>query len=60
MPRLLAVNVVEDILYRKLTFEYSFSHQLGKRQLNSRDRSFAYRLVMTALRRLGQIDELIG
>jgi 16S rRNA (cytosine967-C5)-methyltransferase len=60
MPRLLAVKVVEDILYRKLTFEHSFSHQLGQRQLNSRDRSFVYRLVLTTLRRLGQIDELIG
>jgi len=60
MPRLLAANVLEDILYRKQRFERSFSLQLHQRLLDTRDKSFAFNLVLTTLRRLGQIDDLIG
>jgi 16S rRNA (cytosine967-C5)-methyltransferase len=60
MPRLLAANVLEDILYRKQTFEHSFPLQLHRRLLDTRDKSFAFHLILTTLRRLGQIDELIG
>ena len=60
MPRLLAANVLEDILYRKQTLEHSFPLQLHRRLLDTRDKSFAFHLILTTLRRLGQIDELIG
>ena len=60
MPRLLAANVLEDILYRKQTLEHSFALQLHLRLLDTRDKSFAFHLILTTLRRLGQIDELIG
>jgi len=60
MPRLLAANVLEDILYRKQTLEHSFALQLHQRLLDARDKSFAFHLILTTLRRLGQIDELIG
>jgi len=60
MPRLLAANVLEDILYRKQTLEHAFSLQLHRRLLDTRDKSFAFHLILTTLRRLGQIDELIG
>ena len=62
MPREIAVKVIEDIIYRKQPFEHSFSSQLGqaRSRLNSRDKAFAYLLISTTLRRLGQIDDLIG
>ena len=60
MPRELAVKVIEDIIYRKLTFEYSFNHHLNQTQLETRDRAFSYRLILTTLRRLGQIDHLLS
>ena len=60
MPRLLAANVLEDILYRKQTLEHSFALRLHLRLLDTRDKSFAFHLILTTLRRLGQIDELIG
>ena len=60
MSRELAIKVFEDIVYRKLSFESSFTRHLNQTQLDPRDRAFSYRLIATTLRRLGQIDHLIS
>ena len=60
MPRSLAANVLEDILHRRKSFDNSFSDHGGRAKLEVRDRAFAYNLVATTLRRLGQIDDLIS
>ena len=59
MPRTLAANVLEDIFSRKQPFEKAFSDRTSCTELNPRDRAFAYQLISTSLRRLGQIDDLI-
>ncbi len=63
MPRALAADVLEDILFRRKSFDDAFSartiHRARTSVLASRDRSFSYNLVATTLRRLGQIDDLI-
>ena len=63
MPRALAADVLEDILFRRKSFDDAFAACAGPRGLRptlaTRDRAFAYNLVATTLRRLGQIDNLI-
>ena len=63
MPRALAADVLEDILFRRKSFDDAFAagavHRAQASVLASRDRSFSYNLVATTLRRLGQIDDLI-
>ena len=63
MPRALAADVLEDILFRRKSFDDAFAtgvlHSARASVLASRDRSFSYNLVATTLRRLGQIDDLI-
>ena len=63
MPRALAADVLEDILFRRKSFDDAFTAGAGSRfrasALAPRDRAFSYNLVATTLRRLGQIDDLI-
>lgn len=63
MPRALAADVLEDILFRRKSFDDAFAAGVSDRARCSamapKDRSFSYNLVATTLRRLGQIDELI-
>ena len=63
MPRALAADVLEDILFRRKSFDDAFAagarHRARASALATRDRSFSYNLVATTLRRLGQIDDLI-
>ena len=59
MPRDLAADVLEDILYRRNAFAEAFSSRVGRANLVDRDKAFAYNLVATTLRRLGQVDDLI-
>ena len=60
MPRTLAADIMEDIIIRKIPFETSFSKGLKVRKLSRRDRAFCFNLVLTTLRRGGQIDNLIA
>jgi len=60
VPRNLAAEVLEDVLYRKRPLEQSFSDWLGRIRLDGRDRALSYQLISTTLRRLGQVDDLIG
>ena len=60
MPRTLAADIMEDIIIRKTPFETSFLKGLKVRSLSKRDRAFCFNLVLTTLRRGGQIDNLIG
>ena len=60
MPRHIAADVLEDILIRKKPFDQSFAGHPKLEGLTPRDRNFAYQLVMTTLRRLGQIDALLA
>ncbi len=59
MPRRLALDVLDEILIRKKSFELSFDGHARVSKLKQRDRNLAYRLVATVLRRLGQVDALI-
>ena len=59
MPRTLAADIMEDIIIRKTPFETSFLKGLKVRSLSKRDRAFCFNLVLTTLRRGGQIDNLI-
>jgi 16S rRNA (cytosine967-C5)-methyltransferase len=59
MPRRLALDVLDEILIRKKSFELSFDGHPHVSKLEQRDRNLAYRLTATVLRRLGQLDALI-
>jgi 16S rRNA (cytosine967-C5)-methyltransferase len=59
MPRRLALDVLDEILIRKKSFELIFDGHPRVAKLEQRDRNLAYRLVATVLRRLGQLDALI-
>ena len=59
MPRHIAADVLEDILIRKKPFDQSFAGHPKLDSLTPRDRNFGYQMVMTTLRRLGQIDALL-
>ena len=63
MPRALAANVIEEILFHRKSFDDAFASVAGIKgsvsSLSGRDRAFAYNIVATTLRRLGQIDDLI-
>ena len=59
MPRTLAADIMEDVIIRKIPFDTSFSKRLKVRNLAKRDIAFCFNLVLTTLRRGGQIDNLI-
>ena len=59
MPRTLAADIIEDVIIRKIPFDTSFSKRLKLRNLSKRDRALCFNLVLTTLRRGGQIDNLI-
>ncbi len=59
MPRTLAADIMEDVIIRKIPFDTSFSKRLKLRNLSKRDRALCFNLVLTTLRRGGQIDNLI-
>ena len=60
MPRTLAADIMEDVIIRRTPFETSLSKGLQFRNLSRRDRAFCFNLVLTTLRRRGQIDDLIN
>jgi 16S rRNA (cytosine967-C5)-methyltransferase len=58
--RLAALELLEAVIRRKYPLEDMLETVGSFTKLNSRDRAFARNLVSTTLRRLGQIDTLIG
>jgi 16S rRNA (cytosine967-C5)-methyltransferase len=60
MPRRAAYEVLEDVLRHQLPLDMTLERQKRLNTLTDRDRAFARTLVMTVLRRRGQIDDLIS
>ncbi|MFP6759827.1 MAG: transcription antitermination factor NusB, partial [Alphaproteobacteria bacterium] len=56
----LAFDWLDQVLVRKRTLDEVIESVPGADALTTRDRAFARLLTMTVLRRLGQIDDLIG
>ncbi len=56
----LAVEILRKVLDRAHPLDDALDRQPGLDSLSLRDRAFARHLVATTLRRLGQIDDLIG
>jgi 16S rRNA (cytosine967-C5)-methyltransferase len=59
MPRLLALDVLDAVLEQRRAFDEAFDRHPRTSTLEPRDRGFAYNLVATVLRRLGQLDAAI-
>jgi 16S rRNA (cytosine967-C5)-methyltransferase len=59
MPRLLALDVLDAVLEQRRAFDEAFDRNPRTNTLEPRDRGFAYNLVATVLRRLGQLDAAI-
>ena len=55
-----AHSILFEITSKKRTFDDVLKSHKGFKNLNTRDRAFAYNLVATTLRRLGQIDAIIN
>lgn len=58
--RAAALEALDAVLRRQLTFEAVIEGNADWVALKGRDRAFAFNLVATALRRLGQIDTLVN
>jgi 16S rRNA (cytosine967-C5)-methyltransferase len=58
--RSVALDLVEAVLARKCLLDEAFETDPAVRKLPGRDRGFARMLAATVLRRLGQIDDLLG
>lgn len=59
MPRLLALDVLDAVLDQRRSFDEAFDRNPRTNTLEARDRGFAYNLVATVLRRMGQLDAAI-
>jgi 16S rRNA (cytosine967-C5)-methyltransferase len=55
-----ALDVLGDVLRRKHAFDEAFAERADAAGLEARDRAFVHNLCATALRRLGQIDDVIS
>lgn len=55
-----AVQLLADVLERKRSFDEALAHHNRFTELADRDRNFTRLLVLTTLRRLGQIDALLA
>ncbi len=55
-----AAQLLDDVLVRKRSFDEAIAHHNGFGGLQERDRNFTRLLVLTTLRRLGQIDALLA
>lgn len=59
MPRALAFDVLNTALGSRQPFDETFNQHPGVNKLEARDRGFAFHIVITTLRHLGQIDDII-
>lgn len=57
--RLVAFDVIRDVLHKKLPLEGSFESMAQRRRLAGSDRAYAEFIVRTVLKRRGQIDALL-
>jgi 16S rRNA (cytosine967-C5)-methyltransferase len=55
-----AVGLLADVLERKRSFDEAVAHSNTLGKLSERDRNFTRLLVLTCLRRLGQIDAMLA
>ncbi|MEM7650645.1 MAG: transcription antitermination factor NusB [Pseudomonadota bacterium] len=58
--RLAALALLEDVLVRKQALDIALKSQEAFKALPQRDRGFVRMMVSTALRRLGQVDDIIN
>ncbi len=58
--RAVALDLLDAVLRHKRPLDEALADHAGLAGLDRRDRAFARLLVATVLRRLGQIDDLIG
>jgi 16S rRNA (cytosine967-C5)-methyltransferase len=59
-PREVALDILDSVFSRRHPFDEAFESHPGTPRLERRDRAFALNLVATSIRRIGQIDALIG
>lgn len=59
-PRLVALDILDAVLGRKLLLDEQLDAERRLGPMAERDRAFVRLLVATTLRRLGQLDDLIG
>jgi 16S rRNA (cytosine967-C5)-methyltransferase len=59
MPRTLAFDVLTTALKSRQPFDEAFNQHPRVNKLESRDRGFAFHIVISTLRHLGQIDDII-
>ncbi|NMM44807.1 methyltransferase domain-containing protein [Rhodospirillaceae bacterium KN72] len=57
--RLAAMDLLESVLHRGLSFDDALAQSKPLQKLTQRDRGFARTIALTALRRMGQIDALL-
>lgn len=58
--RLVAFDVISDVLHKRLPLDGSFESMAHRRKLLGNDRAYAEFIVRTVLKRRGQIDALIS
>jgi 16S rRNA (cytosine967-C5)-methyltransferase len=58
-PRAVALDFLASVLRERITLDDAMERHGRYDQLSLRDRAFAYNLVATTLRRLGQIDDIL-
>jgi 16S rRNA (cytosine967-C5)-methyltransferase len=59
MPRAIAFDIINTTLQSHQPFDAAFNKHPRVNKLEPRDRNLAYNIVITALRHLGQIDDII-
>jgi 16S rRNA (cytosine967-C5)-methyltransferase len=59
MPREIAFDIVNTTLESRQPFDEAFNQHPGINKLKPRDRNLAYNIIITTLRHLGQIDDII-
>jgi len=59
-PRRIALELIQAVLDRQVPFDEAWDDHIGLHRLPPRDRAFVRLLVLTLLRRLGQIDAVLA
>jgi len=59
LARRIALNVINSTLKSKKSADELFNNHKMLNKIDQRDRNFSYNLIMTTLRHLGQIDDMV-
>jgi 16S rRNA (cytosine967-C5)-methyltransferase len=59
MPRAIAFDIINTTLQSRQPFDAAFNQHPRINKLEPRDRNLAYNIVITTLRHLGQVDDII-